>query len=207
MDVARGTAYGLRVPRLFLVLCLLLPCAALADDRPIGPAEGKTEVPPNDETRVFVYVDDDGQFHFVDRLDLVPAQYRSRVRETSLASTRVDREQAASRAAQKRRDARLEQARQARIEETKARIEARDAAAKRAAEDPESTEEVPPSRAERLADALTERRSVLEELVALEEGYAEDADQTDAALILRTDHLDKRLTELDRQISGLRKID
>lgn len=212
VDADRPATYGLVVPHLLpipiflMAVALLLPGAAFADDSAIGPGDSRVEEPSN-QTRVYVYVDAEGQLHFVDRLELVPARYRSTVRETSLVSTTDDHDEAAQRAAKKRRDVRAQQAAEARRQEAAARLQARDAAAARAAEDPDATDERPPSRAEKLADALTERRAVLEELVALEEGYAEDVEQSEDALIARIDALDKRLGELDRAIAKLKKTD
>ena len=206
LDGGRPTTYGLVVLRLLLIAALLLPCAAHADDGAIGPSEDRVDA-PTDQVRVYVYVDSEGQLHFVDRIDLVPAQYRSTVRETSLVSSPTDHEEALRRAAKKRRDARALQAQEARRQEAAARLQARDAAAARAAEDPDAASERPPTRAERLADALTERRAVLEELVALEEGYAEDEDQAEAELVARSEFLEERLADLDAQVKGLREKD
>jgi hypothetical protein len=192
---------------LVLIAALVLPGIVLADG-PIGPGDSKVEA-PTDEARVYVYVDDGGQMHFVDRLDLVPAQYRDRVRETSLVTTQKQHEDAAGEAARKRRDARVEAARQARKDEMAARIKARDEAQQRANEDPSEAgePETPPSKAEQLADALTERRELLEEFALLEEGYAEDAEQSEAQLIVRSETLEKRLSELDASISRMRDED
>ena len=190
--------------RAALLFALLLPIAAHAGDTgPIGPGEGVVDEGP-EEGRVWVYIDSGGQLHFVDRLELVPSQYRSQARQTSLVTTQEDRDSSANKAAQKRRDARVSAAQEARKREMEARIRAREEAEKRATEAP-SEADAPPSRAEQLAEALTERRAILEELVALDEGYSDDPEQSEEGLVARMNALDKRLADLDSAIARLER--
>lgn len=203
MDAALPSAYGLEVRFLLLIAALCLPAAAHAEGGALGPSEGKTAEEPDDDRYVYVYVDRDGQLHFVDRMDLVPATYRDRARKTSLVTSSGDHNDAVSKSAMARRDARLKRAREAQEEERVARAAAAKEAAQRAEGAEPEAEDRPPTRAERLADALTERRQVLMELVALEEGWAEDAEQDEVTLATRVDHLDRRLAELDAAVAEL----
>jgi hypothetical protein len=189
-------------PRVLALTALLIAGPAHADDAPIGPGEGVQEEDAPDAARVWVYVDSGGQLHFVDRLELVPAQYRSRARETSLVTTQSDRDEAASLAARKRRDARVQAAADARKREAAARLKAKEEASRRAQQDAEAAA---PGPAEQLAEALTERRAVLEEIVTIEDGFSEDESASAADLEARIEALDKRLEELDRRIRALER--
>ncbi len=185
-----------------LLISLLLASPALAQ------STAATAEPEEGQRYVFVYVDGDGQLHFVDRLDLVPAQYRAQARKSELTTTGKDREEALRTAAKKRAAKRNAEAKAAAKAEMKARMEARDAeeAKKNEPAQAEAETEQPEARSKKtqLADALAERLAVLEELAMLEEGWAEDVDQPEAALLQRLNHLEKRLTELDAEVAGLR---
>ncbi len=183
-----------------LLISLLLASPALAQ------STAATAEPDEGQRYVFVYVDGDGQLHFVDRLELVPAQYRAQARKSELTTTGKDREEALRSAAKKRAAKRNAEVQAAAKAEMKARIEARDAEQAEQAEAPDAEAEEPEPRSKKaqLADALAERLAVLEELALLEEGWAEDADQPEAALLQRLNHLEKRLTELDAEVATLK---
>lgn len=179
---------------LLLSVLLLAPCAW---------AQSPTGVDESDEDRryIYLYVDDDGQMHFVDRLELVPARFQSRARKTEISTSATDREEALRRQAKKRAASRAEQAKAAAKAEMRARMEARDAEEGGDEEGGEEEGTAPVEKPEEQpADQLAERRAILEELVALEEGWATDPDQPEATLLERLNTLEKRLAELDKAI-------
>lgn len=171
---------------------LLLSALLLAS--PAGAQSSASDAAEQDVRYVYVYVDNDGQIHFVDRLELVPQAFRNRAHKSQLNTTADDREEALRAAAKKRAAKRAAEAKAAAKEEAQARIDARDARDAEPAPDPEPKE---PSAELKRADLLAERVAVLEELALLEEGWAGDDDQPEVALLERLNFLEKRLTELD----------
>ncbi len=134
----------------------------------------------DDAGRIWFYVDDAGLVTFVDSLDLVPARYRDRARPTTL---RTEVDQPPPQRSTPRRPA-----------------PAPDEATPSATPEPE-----PPSLAERLEQLRGERREIVDELGALEEGWSEQSDLSDEALERRSVSLEERLQAVDREIGELEK--
>ena len=170
----------MRLPLLLAALiaaCLAVgPGPALADEAPIQPVEDDDEA-----ARIWFYMDDGGLVTFVDSLDLIPAQYRDRAQATNLVTT-VDQAPPRPATASPR-------ARPAPVEEP-----------------PEQTPEpAPPSTQERLQQLRGERDEVIDELGALEEGWSEQTELSAEALEQRSVQLERRLSEIDAEITRLER--
>ena len=164
---------------LLLVAGLLLaaPQLAWADDGPIQPEDG------DDEAKViWFYVDDAGLVTFVDSLALVPSRYRDRAQATNLVTSPPPAP-----------------APDRRTDRSPGRATAADP-------EPEVTPEPEtPSPSERLAQLRGERREIVDELGALDEGWSEQGELSDEALERRSVQLEGRLAAVDREIAELEK--
>ena len=183
---------------ILLLACLGFAPSALADE------PGASEHATPEESMLLAYVDDQGRLHVVDSLDLVPAEYRNRVRpaklgEASTISSQKPPKRKTRRAAQpaktappKRVDtAGQEPAGKSRGKSRKTRAE----------------------RKKQLAELQEQRKQVVDELVLLEEGWlppekgaedgAERPEPTSEELDRHATALSKRLDQLDKQIKEL----